>query len=108
MWSPLVRRHLSDHLLWSIFSVIITHTLHITNHAGPSVWAAIQHSGHFLSWDMGTAHVFSIRSRVDLRQGSLVKRIDKRLDLLFLFTKFCLSMYSNRQTDLHTGRQTLE
>ena len=26
MWSTLVRRYLSDHLLWSIFSVIITHT----------------------------------------------------------------------------------
>ena len=25
MWSPLVRSHLSDHLLWPIFSVIITH-----------------------------------------------------------------------------------
>ena len=36
-------------------SVIITH---ITNHAGPSVWAAIHvlHSRHFLSWDMGTPH----------------------------------------------------
>ena len=31
--------------------VIITHVLHITNHAGPSVWAAIHvlHSGHFFS-----------------------------------------------------------
>ena len=25
IWSPLLRRHLSDHLLWSIFSAIITH-----------------------------------------------------------------------------------
>ena len=34
MWSPLVRRHLSAHLLWSIFSFIITHIFHITNQAG--------------------------------------------------------------------------
>ena len=28
------------------------------NYVGPSVWAAIHvlHSGHFLSWDMGTPH----------------------------------------------------
>ena len=49
-------------LFWQPFmvyiSVIITHILHITNHAGPSVWAAIHvlHSGHFFSWDMGTPH----------------------------------------------------
>ena len=39
MWSPLVRRHLSDHFLWSIFQPSLN-ILHITNHAGPSVWAA--------------------------------------------------------------------
>ena len=39
--SPPVMGHLSDRLLWSIFWIIITHILHITNHAGPSVWAAI-------------------------------------------------------------------
>ena len=35
-------------------SVIIIRILHITNHAGPSVWAAIHvmHSGHFFSWDI--------------------------------------------------------
>ena len=50
------------HLFWPpsmiYISVIITHILHITNHAGPSVWAAIHvlHSGHFFSWDMGTPH----------------------------------------------------
>ena len=32
----------SDHLLCMVYiSVIITHILRITNHAGPSVWAAI-------------------------------------------------------------------
>ena len=39
MWSPLVRRHLSDHLLWSIFQSSL-HILHIINHVGPFVWAA--------------------------------------------------------------------
>ena len=38
IWSPLVRRHLFDHLLWSIFQSSL-HILHITNHAGPSVCA---------------------------------------------------------------------
>ena len=38
IWSPLVRRHLFDHLLWSIFQSSL-HILQITNHAGPSVWA---------------------------------------------------------------------
>ena len=48
-WSPLVRRHLFDHLLRSIFQSSL-HILHITNHAGPSVWAVIHvlHSRHFL------------------------------------------------------------
>ena len=38
--------------------IIITHKLHITNHTGPSVWAAIHilHSGHFFSWDMGSPY----------------------------------------------------
>ena len=40
MWCPLVRRYLSDHLLWSILQSS-KHILHITNRAGPSVWAAI-------------------------------------------------------------------
>ena len=40
IWSPLVRRHLFDHLLWSIFKSSL-HILHITNHAEPSVWAVI-------------------------------------------------------------------
>ena len=38
IWSPLVRRHLFDHHLWSLFQSSFT-ILHITNHAGPSVWA---------------------------------------------------------------------
>ena len=55
---PLVRRHLFWPLSMVYISVIITHILHITNHAGPSVWVAIHalHSGHFFSWDMGTPH----------------------------------------------------
>ena len=40
IWSPLVRSHLFDHLLWSIFQSSL-HILHITNHAGPSVRADI-------------------------------------------------------------------
>ena len=54
-WSPLVRRHLFDHLLWSIFQSSL-HILHITNHTGPSVWAVIHvlHSRHFHSfWGYG-------------------------------------------------------
>ena len=49
MLSPLVRRHLSD-LLRSIFRSTF-HILHITNHDGPSVWAAILvlHSRHLLN-----------------------------------------------------------
>ena len=58
MWSPLVRRHLSDHLLWFIFqsSLHTYYTLQIMLNL--SVWAAIHvlHSGHFLSWDMGSPH----------------------------------------------------
>ena len=34
MWPPLVRRHLSDHLLWSIFQSSL-YILHLTSHAGP-------------------------------------------------------------------------
>ena len=28
MWSPLVRKHRSDHLLWSIFPSSLTHITH--------------------------------------------------------------------------------
>ena len=53
MWSPLVRRHFSEPPSMVFISVILTHILHITNHAGPSVWAAIHinykstHTGHY-------------------------------------------------------------
>ena len=49
MWSPLVRRHLSDHLLWSIFQSSL-HILYITNHAGPYVWAALMESCLYISF----------------------------------------------------------
>ena len=47
--------------LSTFYGLYFSHQLHIlqiTNHAGPSVWAAIhvQHSGHFLYWDMGIPH----------------------------------------------------
>ena len=40
IWSPLVRRLPFWPPSMVYISVIITHILHITNHAGPSVWAA--------------------------------------------------------------------
>ena len=41
IWSPLVRRLLFWPPSMVYISVVITHILHITNHVGPSVWAAI-------------------------------------------------------------------
>ena len=54
IWSTLVRRNLFWPPSLVYISVILTHILHITNHAGPSVWAAthVLHSGHFFSWDI--------------------------------------------------------
>ena len=62
MWSPLVKRHLSDHLLWSIFQSSL-HILHITNHVGPSVWAAIiNESASRIIWI--TTEIFLAPSRI--------------------------------------------
>ena len=91
IWSPLVRRNLfwppsmviskgefpsrwKEGIVTPVFkkgdktyyyiSVIISHILHITNHAVPSVWVAIHvlHSGHFFSWDMGAPHFLFIQN----------------------------------------------